>query len=339
MHRFERSPAGAGATAPKALRRLVLALAAAVVAAASGVAPSPASQLIARGAAQVRLQVDRRGEALVSYAAAGRRWHVLAWGAIGARPPGGSRPQVRFHLDYAGGWGKYGRSIAVGFADACRPYSSPPLAWLVTACTAPDGTFWALQRFPQPLPDLGFAPWLAGQRTSWLELSHWRGPLPRLEVHAGWVYGGRFQRLFGRFTYLGRPVYGLASTRRGAPADRFGRLLYLDTFDSVYGAGWRRENSLLAHAPTGGFCYGLFPHDPTRGGYLHPPGYAGGLRGPGTGAAYRITARGPGVTPDVVWQGPGLRAFDPSSRADVVYRAQSDRLLRQLLGPDPACHT
>jgi hypothetical protein len=318
---------------------LLCACGAATCAAALLPAPARASQLIDRNATEVRLQVDASGQALLTYRAAGRLRHVLAWGAINARAPSRARPQARFRLDYSGGWGRYRRLVWRTFRNVCGPYRGPALVWLVTACTAPDGSNWALQAFPQPLPDLGFTPWMPSQRATWLELSHWRGPLPRLQVWRSWVYGGRFQQLFGRFTYLGRPVYGFSSTRYGAPTDGYGRLLYLDTYDSVYGRGWRRENSFLAHQRTGGFCYGFYPFDPVRGGYAHPPGYAGGLRGPGVGTRYRITAQGPGVTPDVVWEGAGFHPFDRRSVADVTYQQRISSVFRQVIGDDSTCHS
>jgi hypothetical protein len=79
---------------------------------------------------------------------------------------------------------------------------------MVTACTAPDGSYWAVQAFPQPLPDLGYTPWTSAQRAIWLELSHWRGPLARLRVWQGWNYGHRYEEIFGRLTYRGAPVHG-----------------------------------------------------------------------------------------------------------------------------------
>jgi hypothetical protein len=42
--------------------------------------------------------------------------------------------------------------------------------------------------------------------------------------------------VFGRLTYLGQPVYGMRATTKGAPLDSFGRNIYLDTFNSAYGA-------------------------------------------------------------------------------------------------------
>ena len=103
--------------------------------------------------------------------------------------------------------------------------------------------------------------------------------------------------LFGRLTWLGQPVYGFTSTTKGSPTDSFGRNVYLDTFDSAYGPGWKRENSFLTHRGTGAFCYGLYPHEPY-------PGYpAVGRRPAGKGQRYRATVVGPGVLPDVAWEG------------------------------------
>ena len=120
-----------------------------------------------------------------------------------------------------------------------------------------------------------------------------RGEVAKLETGMDWVYNGRFQDLFGRYTYNGTPVYGFGTTRYGAPTDGFGALIYLDTYNSVYGPGWRRENSFVSHNPTGAFCYGFYPFDPNKGGYAHPPGETA-LRGPGVGEKYRLFAERPG---------------------------------------------
>jgi hypothetical protein len=91
------------------------------------------------------LEVDESGEALITYRVGGRLRRVLAWGALNAIAPTRARRQTVFKLDYSGGYGKYRRDYWKTFQDACRPYAGPALAWVVTACTAPDGTFWALQ--------------------------------------------------------------------------------------------------------------------------------------------------------------------------------------------------
>jgi hypothetical protein len=285
------------------------AAAAALVLATAG----QASQLIDRNATDVVIAVDAKGEALLTYRVAGVVKHVLAWGAINALGPSIDAPQEHFRIDYAGGWGKYRTLYWKTFADVCRPYTGPSLAYFVTGCTAPDGSYWAVQGFPQPLPDLGFTPWTSPQLGVWLELSHWSGELPRLEVWQGWIYGNRYDEIFGRLTYQGQPVYGFGTTRHGAPTDSFGRLIYLDTFDAPrYGPGWRRENSFVSHKPSGAFCYGFYSFNPTHGGYQYPPGRTA-ERGPGVGGEYRITAEGPGVTPDVSWEGPALGGYTPGA--------------------------
>jgi len=296
-----------------------------------------ASQLIDRNAASVSLKVNKEGYALLTYAAHGEMHHTLAWGAINARQPTRGVPQVRFKKDYAGGWGVFHTQYWRSFKNACRPYDGPALAWFVAACKAPDGSYWALQSWQTPLPDLGFTPWLARQRAWELHLSHWQGPLARLEVWTDWVYGGRWHSLFGRLSYLGRPVYGFGTTNVGAPTDGYGRLLYLDTFNSAYGQGWRRENSFVSHNPTGVFCYGFYPFDPTKGGYAYPSGYGGGKRGPGNGERYRMTVNGPGVTPDVMWQGSGLPDYDASNQQDVQYERQMNSVLDSILSVDRLC--
>src|SRR5258708_38960208 len=79
---------------------------------------------------------------------------------------------------------------------------------MVTACCGADGRCWAAQSWQQPLPELGFTPWTPALSAYWLELSHWSGDLPKLEVQTGWVYDGRFQNVFGRYTYGGPGVVG-----------------------------------------------------------------------------------------------------------------------------------
>ncbi len=293
-----------------------------------------ASQLIDRNATDVQIGVDRKGEALLTYRVGGVLKHVLAWGAINALGPSADAKQVHFKLDYAGGWGKYHTEYWKTFVNSCTPYSGPALPYFVAGCTAPDGSFWAVQGFPQPLPDLGFTPWTSAQQEIWLELSHWSGALPKLEVWQGWIYNNRYDEIFGRLTYQGQPVYGFGTTHHGAPTDGFGRLIYLDTYDApAYGTGWRRENSFVAHNPTGAFCYGFYPFNPTVGGYQYPPDETA-IRGPGVGSRYRITAQGPGVTPDITWEGAALGSYTPGD-ADRQLEANQLSILHALA--DKSC--
>jgi hypothetical protein len=310
----------------------------ALLAAAIAAAPAAASQLIDRNASDVRLAVNARGEALLTYRARGTFQHVLVWGAVNARQPASGVPQVRFRKDYSGGWGTYHSQYWRQFRNDCRRYDGPPLAFLVAACKAPDGSYWALQSWRTPLPDLGMKPWLAVQRTRELHVSHWTGALAKIEAWSDWVGSARYHQVFGRVTYQGKPVYGFGTTRVGAPTDGYGRLVYLDTYDSRYGRGWRRENSFVAHNPTGVFCYAFYAFDPTRG-YPHPSGYPRRPRGPGNGSKYRLTVEGPGVTPDVSVVVPGLHDFNRSNPADVAFDQQQNAILDSIVGSDKLCRT
>jgi hypothetical protein len=124
----------------------------------------------------------------------------------------------------------------------------------------------------------------------------------------------------------------------GAPTDGYGRLIYLDTYNSRYGRGWRRENSFVAHKPTGVFCYGFYTYDPTRG-YPHPDGYPSTPRGPGNGEKYRLTVNGPGVTPDVRVMIPGLHDFDRNNASDVAFDQHQNAILDSIVGVDKLCRT
>jgi hypothetical protein len=268
----------------------------------------------------VSLAVDAKGVALLTYRREdGKLRHVLAWGAIDANPPSQTVPQVAFHFDYSGGLRSRGRSVAARFRNACAPYDGPPLVFLVAACKAPDGTYWAVQAWKRLLPMRGFDPWLPEQGKLEFHLSHWSSQLADLEVSQNWTYGGRWQGLFGRLTYRGAPVYGFrtpSSTRRG---DGYARYVYIDAHDSVYGPGWRHDAGKVLHVGNGAFCYSFVPQVP-------PPGYPSRTpRGPALGDLHRVTVLGPGVTPDVGWVGPTLGPYDPAQ--DAVYNALFDRLV------------
>jgi hypothetical protein len=318
------------ASALRVCRRLACAglFAAALLAAAP---PAEASEILTRNASNVRIKVDAQGRAVVYYTVAGRRYHPLVWGAVNARPPSRSVRQVSFKVDYSGGWGSFRKNLWKTMKNGCRPYDGPRLAWLVAACKAPDGSYWALQSWQRMLPNLGLTPWRRAQLARELHISHWRGELPKLEIHLDWVYPQRFHHLFGRFTYRGRPVHGFVNTPSGAPLDTYGRNIYLDTLNSAYGPGWKRENSFLAHNPRGNFCYGFYPRE-------RYSGYPSGPRRPeGNGEAYRAFAMGPGVTPIVSWTGRGLPDYDPQNRDHVAHEAAMNALGDAIHGGDAKC--
>ena len=313
------------------MRRLLvlLVLASAVLAPGAG-----ASQVISTSTVTgLTLGVNSKGEALLTYKQGGKVVHVLAWGAVNAIPPTQTGKQVAFQLDYSGGFDKYYNEDAAiqqlrkectkirytpgyltnpvtkklqqasQFASnywktgfSCGKYDGPALAWLVTACKAPDGSYWAVQSWQRDLPDYGVTP--TATQSSWeVHLAHWTGALPVLTISTDWAWH-QWDHIYGSYTYDGHPVYGFKSTSVGAPLDTFGRNLYVDTFDSKYGTGWTRENSFLTHTNTGAFCYSFNPHG------AHPAG---------NGTKYRATILGPGVTPDVMWEGVPPGPYDKAA--------------------------
>jgi hypothetical protein len=283
------------------MRRLPVLLSLFLIAAFAA-APAFGSAIIGRDVTGATLSIDKQGRAHVSYRSGGRERYLVAWGAINARPPSTRRPQVAFRLHYG-----------LGGKGVCLPYDGPPLAWLVKACKAPDGSYWALQEWVRIKPNYGGT---TGSRE--LHLSHWRGPLAVLTIYQNWAEK-RYRHLFGRLTYDGVGVYGFSSTRVGAPLDSYGRNVYVDTFDSRYGKGWHRENGFLTHhrgRTLGDFCYGFFPHG------SHPPGQ---------GTKYRATVVGPGVTPDVMWAAGDIGPFNQAT--------QNENVAIERAYGDPKCRT
>jgi hypothetical protein len=307
------------------MRRPLVALAVAQVCIALfGAQPADGSYLLARDASKLSLKVNRDGIALVTYRAGGRTWHVLAWGAINARHPTRGVPQVRFRIDRSGGWGSFGAGYWRRFRDVSTAYDGPPLPWFVMARKAPDGSYWALQRWRRMLPNYGFPPRNRFQRAWELRLSHWSGPLAVLEMWTDWTADGAKHHLYGRYTYHGVPVYGFEYTDTHVPLDGYGRNVYVDTYNSRYGPGWRRENSKLTYPPNGQFCY-TFQRTLTRWG----------PRPPGNGERYRATVIGPGVTPDVWWTGRGLPRFDPANPAHVQLETKVNQIGASLWASGP----
>ena len=176
-----------------------IAIAAAMVLCTAGgcVVQASASQLIDRNATGLSLQLNASGEALLTYRAAGRLRHVLAWGAVNAMPPRAGVPQTKLRLDYSGGYEKYfkenpaAQKLAAEYARirehprlsgepgrqgaAARTTGSRPLLedrvprWLRhvrrardrlgrVTCKAADGCYWAIQEWQRELPDYGAAP-------------------------------------------------------------------------------------------------------------------------------------------------------------------------------------
>ena len=117
----------------------------------------------------------------------------------------------------------------------------------MAACKAPDGSYWALQSWQRELANYGVPPTPA---QSVLSCGSRTGPatLPVLEITMDWSYKKRRPPLRHLHATTASASTASASTSAGDPLDSFGRNIYVDTFDSAYGSGWKRENSFLTHA-------------------------------------------------------------------------------------------
>ena len=309
-------------------------LVAAVAVFATGAQPALGTYLITRDAGTPTLKVDAKGYALVSYTEKGKAKRLVVWGAVNALPPKAGGQQTAFKLDYSGGFkalknASYYKTIK-NVCSAER-YDGPTLPYKVFACKAADGSYWALQRWQRMLPDLGFAPWRPEQAVEELHISHWTGPLPELKVAQDWAWGGQYQQIVGTYMYAGQPIYGFKATSVGSPLDTWGRNVYLDTLDSAYGAGWKRENSFLAQGTNGRFCYSLGPRPPY-------PGYPASAPRQGNGARYRLTALGPGVTPIVSVEFDAIGGWDASDAGKAQAEMDGNALVDSLGFTSTQCH-
>ncbi|HEY7196310.1 MAG TPA: hypothetical protein VH306_03925 [Gaiellaceae bacterium] len=307
-------------------RRVLFALLSVLILSCALAGTASASEIVARNALKIAIKVDGKGHAVVYYKIGGKPYHPVFWGAKNAYTPHANLKQISFKRDYSGGFQRLHTPLWKNIKNKCRRYDGPALPWYVAGCKAPDGSYWTLQRWQRMLPNLGYKPWKAAQKVQELHLAHWtRGNIAHLDLYADWAYSSHFHHLFGRMTYRGVPVYGFGATHTGNPTDDYGRNVYVDTYNSRYAAGWRRENSFLTHRNAGNFCYLFF----SRKSY-----YDSSTRPAGNGQRYRATVIGPGVTPDVRTYVNGLADFDENDPDQVDYENQMDALNRELARND-----
>jgi hypothetical protein len=286
-----------------------------VLASTSGTAQ--ASQILIRNAKYPSIAVwDRNGTqiAAVTYFT-GRDWqHVLVWGAINARPPSPTIPQVQFKLDYSGGYGSFGTGFwkRVQSHNTCTNDTTLGIKWRVASCTMPDGSHWALQNWQRLIPNMGKPPTVA-QRAYELHVSHWSGALPVLWLKFDWSNWGKppWDHMYGVFSYAGHPQFGYTSTAGGNPLDSYGRNVYVD-IQTTHWTGfkqpgsWYRFNGFLTHRTFGNVCATVMPN--LFGRHEDPYG----------ATAYRATVEGPGVTPLTFWQGPAPGGYTVGGTAQYM---------------------
>jgi hypothetical protein len=311
--------------------RFLLILCALTALASVSTSVASASQLFARDAKDLKLAVSADGQtALVTFKANGSTKRVLASGAVNALAPSRTTPQVQFGIRYLT-TGAKDKKVWRNFKNSCKSYDGPDLAFLVLACTAPDGSYWAVQAWKYWEPFFGYDPWLAYQDDMAFHISHWTGPLAQLELFADWIdvgHGATSPReLIARLSYGSSPVFGYDVRPGGIPGDGYGRVVYIETLDSRLGPGWRRLTGILTRNPSGMLCHAMVPLM-TYAGYPNPH-----LVDAGNGTAYRAYVEGPGVTPLVMTQVGDPGDYDANDPAKVQHEAQAKSLLQQWNAP------
>lgn len=177
------------------------------------------------------------------------------------------------------------RATDFGGAIGANGYTLYVSSWTLPA-EAPGQPSWANAGAPATqatydLPPLGLQTFDGMPRL--LAYARWSKFSPG--GYQGYLKGRHFQLLFGSFTYSGYGVYG-PGNRFGAPTNEYGRNVYINTYNSDYGPGWRRIMGVLTQAPNGSFCYEIGPKGASKGKT-------------GQGQKYRLAAIGPGLTPVV----------------------------------------
>ena len=295
--------------------------------------PASASHFFARDATAVKLAVNASGKALLTYKIKGATRHMLVTGALNALPPSRTTPQVKFNTTLLGPRGK-DKKIWARFKNKCKPYDGPALAFVVVTCKAPDGSYWAVQAWQNWLPLFGYQPWLPYQDDMAFHVSHWTGPLAQIEMWASWIDVGRGASaphdVIARMLYGGSPVFGYVVKPGGIPGDGYGRIVAIETVDSLLGAGWWRVTAILTRNPSGMLCHAMIPQM-TFSNYPNPHEVD-----PGPGKAYRAYAEGPGVAPLVMTQVQDPGDYDPNDPAKVERQSTTLSLLKAW-GAPPAC--
>ncbi len=248
---------------------------------------------------------------------------MLAWGALDALRAGPERSAAAVQAATTPAAGASTARVGYWrtFKNVCRPYDrAGARPTRVAACTAPDGTHWALQslaaacsRFSASTPSS--PPTWPGSCTSRTGRS--RSPCSR--SHRTGRMAARSQGLFGRLLYDGKPVHGFSdadaqsetthtratstSTRSTRPTARAGNA----TARRLTHVGQRR---LLLQLRTA----------------LRAASRA--IRAsrafPARGERHRVTVMGPGVTPDVQWEGAALGSYDRAGRRRVQLALRLD---------------
>ena len=261
---------------------------------------------------------------MVTYSVRGRVTHLLAWGAVNARPrpatlvedPAGrvqARLLRRLEAPASSIWKHLQERVPRLRRARARVVRRP-------ACKASNGSYWALQSWQTALPDLGFAPVAqASSGPGGCTSRTGRGCSRSSTSTRTGSTAAASRRSSASTPTRAQGVRGFGTTDVGR-ADRQLRpaaVTWTRTTRPTARAGCARTRSSRTGRP-GCSATASTARNPCVGGYAHPrcdPEPQASGRGPAS--MYRITAAGPGVTPDVMWQGawpPPVQSQQPVRR-------------------------
>jgi hypothetical protein len=299
------------------------------------------SELVDRDATDIRLEANNQ-QCLIRYRKNGEAKKCLVWGGVNGNANPEVGPPVELQKNYLGkGFG----------ADTSSRYKGPGptdgLGLVVSSVTVPNGSHWVAQKWRRMQPNYGLRPDDPLDRAVELHVSHFSGPLPQLEVWSTWApnlrdsEGGHvLHRLLARHRYKGKPVYGIATNRFGAPLSVYERNMRISVQNGPAdyvryrqgGKVWQRENGIICgHRRSGVCCYGfgVRTHDGRDGTWKDETiPVKAGRRGPATGSLYLCEVEGPGATPITFRWADGLPSYDPSNPKHVDRVRAGNELLR-----------
>ena len=218
-----------------------------------------------------------------------------------------SAPQVAFRIDRSGGWGSDGRPVWKTFGTNVRPVPrAGDSLRLLVGCTAPTGRTGRCSA-GSGTRRVRRRPWKPGHGAGAPALALDGARRRRSRSGSTGATRAASTTSSGATRTAGTPCTGSRPTRPATRSTRTGACSTSTPSTRPTGPGWRRENGFVSKRPDGTFCYGFVPHRPCRGG---PPD-RGRKR-------YRLATSGPGVTPDVAWEGPALARLPPGRRPRTV---------------------
>ena len=284
-----------------------------------------AAQLIDRNATGVQIRVEREGRGDADLPQGQRGEARPRLGRDQRDRADGGRAPAEVQARLLGRLGHVPHGLLEDFPGSCGRYDGPALPNIVAACKAPDGSYWAAQSWPQPLPNLGFTPWSPELRANWLEVSHWTVRSRSSRPARTGCTAGASRRSSAATRISARR--STASARRASarrPTASAASSISTRTTRCTVGLATRE---LVRHSQPDRRLLLRLLLVRSDEGRLQASARLDGEARPRRGEKYRLLASGPGVTPNVATIVDGLHAFDPANPADVAWQTQQSSIL------------